>query len=84
MWRDRPNLQRLDQTPVVIFSVVFLLLDPAPSPAFALDAGSDRKISANAVVLSSKVEAEEVSGKNFGKTKPIPYLSHPPSPPSSL
>ena len=78
MQRDRSNRQRLDQPPVIIFFVILLLLEPAPAPAFAIDAGSDRTISANAVIFAAEAEAEEVSGQHFGTTESIPSSSSAP------
>ena len=61
--------------PVIIFFVVILLLDPAVSPDFALDSGSDRMISANAVVFAAEAKVEEASGKHLETTDPIPFQS---------
>ena len=71
--RDRPNRRRLEITPVLILFVLVNLLDPAPAPEFYLDAGSDRTISADAVVFAA--EAEEAEGQHIGTTKPIPSYS---------
>ena len=72
MRRYKSNRRRLEWSPVVILFVFLLLLDPDAPPAFALDAGADRMISAKTVVFAAKAEAEdedeEVSGKHLGIT----------------
>ena len=60
--------------PVVILFIVFLLIDPTLTPAFIVDARSDRTIYAYAVVFATK--AEKLSRQHLGTTKPIPSSSY--------
>ena len=54
---DWTGRRRLERTPVIIFSVVVLLLDPSSSPAFAPDAVSNRTIYANFFVFVAEAKS---------------------------
>ena len=58
-----------------MFLVVVLLLYPTLASDFALNARSDRTISADAVVFAAEAEAQEAFGKHLRTPKSIPSSS---------
>ena len=69
MRRYRPNHRKLERPPIIMFVVLILIPDPAPAPTFALDAVSNRTISANTVIFSFEAKAKEASVKRLRVTK---------------
>ena len=63
---------------IVVFFVVLLILDHAPSPNSILNAGSKRMIYSDASVVASEVKVKQASGKLPGMNKPTPSLFYPP------
>ena len=77
MWIYRTNHRRIENCPVFILFIVFLLLDPVLSPDFALDTGSNRNTSTDAVIFAAEAKTKETSRKHLGTTKTIPSYSSP-------